>query len=272
VTHLTEQSYRLLLQGSLPPAEARLLARHLEEACDVCEEFLASRPTADAADGLVDEALGALVPAGGRGSDLEFARIVRRVREGAGPPRRRTRGLAPAAIAAAVLAAGLAGLLVPREVPEPSAWDGVKGASPRAIPVRLRFLVVAPSPAGPPALEKGVPGQAVGRAASLQFEIESGRAAYVALLRVAAGGAPEVVWSERVGEGRSPVAVEGRPAAYPLADLAGPQRFVLVASGERLDGDRIARAAAALAPPARVRADLAGLDGLSIDVVEVEVR
>ena len=171
-----------------------------------------------------------------------------------------------------MLAAGLAGLIVPRDAPPPPAWDGEKGASPRPIPVRLRFLVVAPSLAGPPTLEKGVPGQAVAAGASLQFEIESARAAHVALLRVAAGAAPEVVWTERVGEGRSPVALEGRPAAYPLAELAGPQRFVLLASDRGLDANRLARAAAALAPPVRVRAELAGLEGLSLDVVEVEVR
>lgn len=269
MTHLTEQSYRLLLQGSLPPAEARLLARHLEEACDVCEAFLASHPDADAADGLADALLGGLVPAGGRGSDLEFARIERRLRGEAVAPQRRTRRLFPAALAAAVLAAGLAGLLVPRSASIPPAWDGEKGASPRPFPVRLRFLVVAPSPAGPPALEKGVPGQAVAAGASLQFEVESARAAHVALLRVSAGAAPEVIWKERVGEGRSVVAVEGRPAAYPLAELSGSQRFVLVASDRGLDAGGITRAAAALAPPAPVGAQL---DGLSVDVVEVQVR
>src|SRR5512138_1977631 len=101
--HLSERSYLLLLQGSLPPVEARLLARHLEEGCTFCEEFLASRPAADAVDGLVDEAVGALVPAGDRGNDLEFARIERRVREGSAAVRRRPLAFVPGAIAAAVL-------------------------------------------------------------------------------------------------------------------------------------------------------------------------
>ncbi|HEY6099094.1 MAG TPA: hypothetical protein VIW03_06675, partial [Anaeromyxobacter sp.] len=99
--HLTERTYELLLQGSLPPEDGRALARHLEEPCALCEEFLASRPTADAADGLVEEALGALAPAGGRGNDIEFARIERRVREGAPAPRRIRRRIVPAALAAA---------------------------------------------------------------------------------------------------------------------------------------------------------------------------
>lgn len=272
MTHLTERSYELLLQGSLPPEDARALARHLEGPCAVCEEFLASRPTADAADGLVEEGLGALVPAGGRGSDIEFARIEKRLRGGAPAPRRTSRHLVPAAVAAAVLAAGLAGLLVPRGGTERPAWDGMKGAARRAIPVRLRFLVVTPAPGGPPVLEKGVSGQPVHAGASLQFEVESGRSAQAALVRVPAHGEPELFWSERVGPGRSTVTVAGRPAAYPLADLAGSQRFVLVVSEERLEPDRIARAAAALAPPVRVTAELPGLDGLSLDVVEVEVR
>lgn len=273
MTHLTERSYRLLLQGSLPPAEARVLARHLEEACDACEELLASHPAADAVDGRVDEALAALVPAGARGYDLEFARIERRLREGRiSAPRRRLAGLLPAALAAAVLAAGVAGLVAPRGGSERAGWDGAKGARPGGIPVRLRFLVLSPTPGGAPALEKGVSGQPVRSAASLQFEVESARAAHVALVRVPAQGAPEVFWDDTVGEGRRQVAVDGRPAAYPLADLAGRQRFVLVASDEPLDQDRVARAAAALAPPARLAPDRPGLEGLSLDVVEVEVR
>jgi hypothetical protein len=272
VMHLTERMYRLLLQGLLPSEEARALACHLEEECAICEEFLASRPSADAVDGLVDEGLGALVPAGERGSDLDFARIERRLRERAPAPRGASRRLAPAALAAAVLAAGLAALVVPRGGAERAAWDGVKGPAPRALPVRLRFLVVTPAPGGPPALEKGVSGQPVQAGASLEFEVESGRAAQAALLRVPTRGGPELFWSGRVLPGGSQITVGGRPAAYPLADLAGVQRFILVASEERLEPERLARAAAALAPPARIAADLPGLEGLSLDVVEVEVR
>jgi hypothetical protein len=271
VTHLTDRSYDLLLQGSLPPEEARALARHLEEACTVCEEFLASRPTADAADGLVEGALGALVPAGGRGHDLEFARIERALREG--PPRpRASRRIGSAALAAAVLAAGLAGLLVPRAGPERPAWDGTKGAAQASLPVRLRFAVVTAAAGGPPALEKGVPGQVVAPEASLQFEIESGRAAHAALVRVPESGAPELFWSERVAEGRTAIAVEGRPAAYPLAELSGAQRFVLVAAEERLHPERIARAVEVVAGSGRLAAEAPALDGLSLDVVEVRVR
>lgn len=272
MTHLTERTYDLLLQGSLPPEDARTLARHLEEACAVCEEFLASHPTADAADGLVERALDALVPAGGRGSDLEFARIERRLRGDGPAPRREPRRIAPAAVAAAVLAAGLAGLVAPRTASERPAWDGWKGAPAPIVPVRLRFIVVRPGDGGAPSLEKGVPGQVVPAAASLQFEIEAGRPAHAALVRVSSRGAPEPFWSERIGEGRSAVTLAGRPAAYPLAGLGGPQRFALLASDEPLDAGRVARAAAALAPPARMAAALPALEGLSLDIVEVWVR
>lgn len=270
--HLTELTYRNLLQGLLPPEEARALARHLEEACAICEEFLASRPSADAADGLVEESLGALVPAGGRGNDLEFARIERSLRGPPPAPRSASRRLVPAALAAAALAAGIAALVVPRGDAERAAWDGVKGSAPHRIPVRLQFLVVTPSPGGPPSLEKGVSGQPVQAGASLHFEVESGRVAHAALLRAPAHGGPDVFWSGQVSPGRTEITAGGRPAGYPLADLAGPQRFILVASEERLEPERLARAAAALAPPARITADLPGLEGLSVDVLEVEVR
>ena len=272
MTHLTERTYRLLLQGSLPPEEARDVSRHLEEACAVCEEFLASRPAADGADGLVERALDSLAPAGGRGDDLEFRRIERRLRGGAIAPRRRPRRVAAAAAAAVVLAAGLAGLVLLRAGPERPAWEGLKGGSAGRLPVRLRFIVVRPSAGGAPALEKGVSGQAVPSAASLQFEVEAARPVQAALVRLSARGAPEPFWSERIGAGRSPVTLAGGPAAYPLAALEGPQRFVLVASEDGLDPVRVARAAAALAPPARVVAVPPGLEGLSLDIVEVEVR
>ncbi|HET7826717.1 MAG TPA: hypothetical protein VFK90_15385, partial [Anaeromyxobacter sp.] len=127
MTHLTARTYELLLRGSLPAEDARSLARHLHEPCAVCEEFLASRPAADAADGLVEAALDAFAPAGGRGNDLEFARIERRLREAAPAPRAAPRRALPAAFAAAVLAAGVAALVAPRPSPHRAAWDGAKG-------------------------------------------------------------------------------------------------------------------------------------------------
>jgi hypothetical protein len=109
-------------------------------------------------------------------------------------------------------------------------------------------------------------------AASLQFEVEAGRAAHAALVRISPRAAPDPFWSERIGEGRSPVTLSGSPAAYPLAGLDGPQRFALLASDEPIDPRRVARAAAALAPPARITPELPALEGLSLDILEVEVR
>jgi hypothetical protein len=276
VSHLSERTYALLVAGTLPEEEARAVARHLDGACAVCEEFLASRGAADGLDGVADAAIGAAAGARGRGNDLEFARIDRRLRQGprpvVAPPR--WRGL-PAVAAAAVLVVGLAGAfrVAGLRGPRPE-WDGVKGSAPRAAPARLRFVVVSPPAAegGAPGVERGVPGQRVARGASLQFEVEATRSVQAALVRVPADGAPELVWSERVASGRTAVTLEGHPAAYPLADLDGLQRFVLVASEERLAPDRLARAAAAFAPPARGAQGLPALDGLVLDAVDVEVR
>ncbi len=270
MTHLTDRSIRGLLDGTLPRGEARGLADHLQRGCEVCEELLAARSGADAADGWVDAALSA---AAGRpevsGNDVEFARIERRLARG---ERGRSRLPLAVAAAAAVLLAGAAGLLVARAPSERSGWDGVKGTAPVAGPVRLRYLVLAPSPGGEPAIEKGVEGRPVSAAASLQFEIETGRAAEVAVLRVPARGPVDLFFQGRVGPGRTLLTVGGRPAAYPLLGALGAQRFVLLAGDEGLSPDRIARAASGLAPPARVSPDAPGLEGLSVDVVDMEVR
>jgi hypothetical protein len=267
--HLDDHTYRELLAGTLRPELARELARHLEKACERCERFLAERPGADALDGRADANLARLAPAGGAGNDIEFARILRTAAES---PRGRRRLVPAMAAAAAVLAAGLAGVYLahgPRH--ERPVWNGLKGTTSEGVPIRLRFLVVDGA-GGTPALEKGVSGQAVPAAASLQFQLDLGRAAEVALVRVPARGAPEIFYRERLGSGRVDVGLGGAPAAYPLAQLAGPQRFVAIASDEPISPDRITRAAAALAPPPHVSAETPGLDGLSLDVVEVTVR
>jgi hypothetical protein len=81
--HLSDDSYGPLLRRTAPPATARALAAHLEEACEACEGWLAARREADGLDGLVDAALVACSPHAGAaasGDDLEFARIMARVR------------------------------------------------------------------------------------------------------------------------------------------------------------------------------------------------
>jgi len=274
VMHLEPRTYAALLAGALPPKEARALAEHLAGECEACERFLSEQPGADSLDGLADAAIAAaLPPPSAGGNDLEFARIQRALRDGDGRPRR---AALPAAVAASLLAAGVAGLLWHHARPPPasdSGWDGAKGAEVRAIPVRLRYLRLAPFlllDQGRP-LEKGLSGEPVDRSASLLFEVETGRAADVVLARVSPGGGVELLWRQRVPSGRSQVTTDGRPAAYPLAALSGPQRFVLLAADGALDEGRATRAAAALAPPDRIRPDAPALEGLSLDVVEVIV-
>lgn len=276
--HLTSDLLRGLLDQSLLPPEALRLASHLGADCDTCESFLARRPGADPLDGSVDLLLVRLARPGvqGRGNDLEFARIQRRLREApaavrrsAPPPRRRPwTGLA---VAAAVLVAGLAGYGLGRapgrsETPAVAgAWDGEKGVGLRAVPLRLRFLVLTPAAGGPPAVEKGLSGQAVSAASSLQFQVELGRPATVLLAR--GGGAPEVFFQARLGAGTHLVSVGGQPAAFPLGGLAGRQRFLAAAAEGPLvaaDLPRALAAGSAAAPD--------GAAPVSLDVVEVEVR
>ncbi|ABC82184.1 hypothetical protein [Anaeromyxobacter dehalogenans] len=279
MAHLTEPVYAQLIRGELPPDEAAAWARHLTDGCDACEAFLAARPEPDALDARADRALAALGPPGAPGNDLEYRRIEQRLAQrAAADPRRAPRRLPrPAlAVAAGVVAAGLAGLWLASRAPERPGrpeWTGEKGmgAAPAAVPVRLRFLVISGG-AGAPSVEKGVSGQAVPAAASLQFEVELGRAGQVALARVAPGRPPEVFFRASLPAGRTVVSVDGRPAAYPLSDLSGPQRFVAVASPASLDEAAAARAAGQVARGARMEQGVPGLEGLSVDAVDVAVQ
>lgn len=276
--HLTDATYRPLLRATLPRPAARALAAHLSEPCAACETWLSSRPAADGLDGLVDGALVALAPldeAGGRGHDLEFARIMARVRAPAGPvvsaapprPSPPGRRLAPPLAVAAALLAGLAGLLWVKVEPRPRPWTGEKGAAAEPVPLRLRFLVLTGGQDGAQAIERGVPGQEVPAEASLQFQVELGRPAEAILLRVGAGGTYEVFFKARLPAGRSAVSLAGRPAAYPLAALAGPQRFLALASERPIDPADVGRAAAL-----GLGARLGEGQVISLDQVEVRVQ
>jgi hypothetical protein len=272
MVHLDEETYRRLLAGTLPPDEARAAAEHLEGDCAACEAFLASRTEADAIDGRVDAALARAGP-GEAGDDLEFGRIARRL--GTAPPARAPapglrRWVIPAA--AAVLVAGLAALqLRPGDRRDGDGgpargWTGEKGAA-AALQVRLRFLVIETDGE----IEKGVGGERVAPQARLQFEIDVDRPADVALVRVPARGAPELVLHERLGAGRTAVSVDGRPAVFPLDGLSGPQRFVVIAAEGGLDPARVEDVSRSLAPPGPMRRETGGLEGLSLDAVEVTV-
>jgi hypothetical protein len=156
-------------------------------------------------------------------------------------------------------------VLAPRVGVRRDAWDGVKGAGQGAVPLRLRFLVLRPG-ALAPEIEKGVSGQEVPAAASLQFELELGRPAWVTLQRAGAGGT-EIFFERHLEAGRTVVMVDGRPAAYPLTSLAGPQRFMALASEGRIDPADAARASSLGAEARRGEGP-----AITVDVIEVQVR
>jgi hypothetical protein len=288
--HLDARTHADLLAGTLGPDEARRLARHLAEGCERCENFLAARGGTDAADGRVDRALAAVAERGEEGSDAELAAIERRLRAGearrdsmgarpepvsarpepvegrtersrAWPGRRRVTGALAAA--AVVLVAGLAALV--GRGPEQPGWDGTKGAAPAPSAVRLRFLVVDGAE-GPDALRRGASGEAIAPRARLEFEVELGHAAHVALARVGPDATVDVFWTGALDAGASIVTLDGRPAAYGLDGLRGPQRFVAIASAAPLDGPAAAHAAVAGAR------DGSGAPAAAIATDAVEVR
>jgi hypothetical protein len=284
--HLDPRTHADLLAGTLAPDEARRLARHLVEGCARCEDFLASRHGTDAADGRVDRALSAVAERGAEGSEAELAAIERRLaareawsaasvrpepvvrqahhergRTQRAWTRRRTTGALAAA--AVVVVAGLAALVA--RGPERPEWDGTKGAAPSPSAVRLRFVVVDPAAAAE-ALRRGASGDAVAAGARLEFEVELGRAGHVALARVGPDAEVDVFWAGALEAGASSVTLDGRPAAYGLEGLRGPQRFVAIASAAPLDAGAAAQAAVAASR------DGAPAGPVATDAVEVRVE
>ena len=276
--HLTNESLRRLLSGTADPAEARALAAHLAQDCPDCEELLAAQP-AGPLDGHADRALTALAPPRPEesGHDLEFARIQRALRTAA--PARRPRALrrwAPLAAAAGMLLAVGIGVEVNSLRTRQDGWDGLKGVAttaPLAVPVRLSAVAVLPDSRGEPQVWKVGNGDSLPREAALELRIEVSGAADVAIARVGRDGSVDAFWHQRVGSaGTVQITVDGRPAAYPLSALAGPQRFIVVASPAGLAPERIAAAARALAPPAAITSGSPPLEGLTTDVLGVTVR
>lgn len=262
--HLDPATYERLLAGTLPSGEARALAAHLAGECEICERFLALRRPADALDGLGEAALDRAFPASPvPGEELEFARIDRRLRAARAW---RPRALAVGALAASLVVAGVAGLLArsPRPPPDATAWDGVKGTELRGPRVLLRVLRLPPG--GEPL--RGHSGESAERGERLLFEVEADRDVNAALIHVAEDGAAELLWRDRIRAGQTVLGAGGKAAAFALADLAGRQRFVLVASSAPLDPAQ----AVTLARQGALPEGGGGAGTTSTDTFEVTVR
>jgi hypothetical protein len=114
-------------------------------------------------------------------------------------------------------------------------------------------------------MEQGVPGQVVSAEASLQFQVELGREADVVLVRSAAGTV-EPFFHARLPAGRSVISVAGQPAAYPLHQLTGRQRFLALAGEQAVEPaavDQAARGAMTGPGPGQP---------ISLDAIEVQIR
>ena len=268
MTHVDDRTYSRLLDGSLDPGEARAFGRHLLAPCDACEAVIGNAP-ADALDGRVDAALTALAPvrAHEAGNDLEWQRIARRIQATTRPRRPVRQLLAIAAVFTAIAGASLA-VHSTREAGV--RWDGVKGAAPARQWARLRFAVVRGGAEGRSRIAKGVTGERVAPRDRLQFQVELGRAAEVALVRVGEGEAPELIFLERLGAGTTTLSMGAEPAAVALDGLWGRQRFAVVAGPPPLDPVRAVAAAAALGGASAPGA--AASEGVAVDAVEVDVR
>lgn len=265
--HLDPHRLRKLLAGQLERESCRALSEHLLDPCQECEELLAGGDRVGPLDVAADLALARAAP-GLPGNDLEFARIRRAVE--ARPRASRPWRLAGVAAAAVLVAAGGLAWLQLRSRPR-SDWEGVKGLAEPA-PVRLRFAVVRPgAPGQAPVVEKGQPGSVVARGASLLFQFDLAQPADVALVRLGPDGQGELVYHQRHEKpGTVDVSLGGRPAAYPLAELSGVQRFVLVAGPEPMSSQQALEAARTLQAGAAVGRGKPA--ALSSDLLEVKVE
>lgn len=273
--HLTDRTLRRLLDATMDPAEARALAAHLETECPRCEALLASGP-ADL-DGRADRALTALAPLRPEeaGNELEYERILRKAHSGRSNRARWAPLVATVAAALAITVGGVVQVTVKRSTRE-APLDGVKGviAGPsRTVPVRLSAVAVLAEPVRQPRIWKVASGDVVPRGAQLQLRVDVGGMADLALARVGPAGEVDVFWHERVATaGPVQPSMAGRPAAYSLADLAGPQRFIVLASPEPIPPGRVATAARELSPPARIAGQNPALGDASADILEITVR
>jgi hypothetical protein len=199
------------------PEAVAYFREHLANACDTCEEFLATHSGPDVLDGRVDALLLGLRPLAQEDAPLDevgFARVRRGLRQG--QPDARRWGLVAGAIAAAVLAV----VLVPRlRAPTPavdtdSEWNGVKGPSGN---IALELAVVARAADG--GLRRLDPESPVADADVLLLRYHATEAGTALLFQQRAGQGPELL-------GRFPLEAGTH-------DLEGPQGL----AGVSLEGE-----------------------------------
>jgi hypothetical protein len=174
--------------------------------------------------------------------------------------------------AAIAIAAGMVVVLRPTQEER---WTGIKGATSGAAPLRIRYLVAATTPDA--ALERGADGGRYARDRALVFRVEAGGGGYLYLVRVSRNES-ERVWpapgrtDAHVDGGAYDFSEGGRPTAYPLRELKGPQRFAAVLAPEPLDQDRLARLARSLPPEMKAVGGAATEEGITVDAIDLVVE
>ena len=273
--HLTNESLKKLLAGTVSPAEARALGDHLDNPCPRCEALLAGHEGTEL-DALADHSLTALSEPTQEecGNDIEYARIRRAVQ--AVPAKRARRSWIPGVAAAAALLVAVAGVLLNLDRARDDRWDGVKGVAQvngNPVSVRLSAVAVAAGSGSEPRLWRVVSGDELPPSAALQLRVELGKPADVVIARVGPEGQVDLFWHERApAAGAVTVTAGGRPAAYPLEALAGPQVFVVLASHDRLTPERIRGVMSGVLGAGRAVAGGVSPQGVSVDVLSVTVR
>lgn len=217
--HLNEESYRRLLES--PKAEPEQYA-HLAQGCDVCEEFLATRPH-PLLDGVTDAALLSVAPAVAS-NDARAEETYARIRP---KPSSRRWVLALAAMLLAVVGAALL-VFRPKEQTE----LGMKGAPAFA----LELQAVVKSPDG--ALTRVERGQRVPGTGTLLIRYHASDAATGKLVLIR-GGEREVLGPVQLEGGTHDLMRDGQLLGLSLEGERGPLkvRIEAVSSAAELDID-----------------------------------
>lgn len=250
--HLDPAVWERVLSGERFPGEAEL-AVHLGTGCERCESFLAEQPWADGLDGETDLALLSSRPLRSRRADPVFGRVMRRLRLDCRLGGAATAARQPPAKALPMGLAGLLGLaamtaLLLHGAPARQSAGSGSAAGLSSGPGLLVNFGVAPGRGSAPGGEEeeeeeivdGVAGGSYGedQAVLISYELQS--PSFVALLRVAPGGRPELLAQPgRLSAGWHELTVNDVPARVSLRGAPGNHRFVVVASHEPVSVERL---------------------------------